>query len=183
VRLAIFLWQRFPILPSLSSLVFVCFSFFSLSLFGSEKMADDKIFFKSSQVIISVGLNGAENYLLWSRQILMHLKGQRLTGHVTGITQKPEVGSEKKEEEKVALQKWEADDGQVMSLFVNSLEIILQSQFMMLDIARQVWDRATEMYSQHGNHGEMYHLQTKLDIFNMVTMGKCTILKWISLIL
>jgi hypothetical protein len=40
----------------------------------------------------------------------MHLKGQRLTGYVTGTTQKPEVGSEKKEEGKVALQKWEADN-------------------------------------------------------------------------
>jgi gag-polypeptide of LTR copia-type len=68
-------------------------------------MADDKNFSKSSQVIISVRLNGAENYLLWSRQILMHLKGQRLTGYVTGTTQKPEVGSKKKEEEKAALQK------------------------------------------------------------------------------
>jgi gag-polypeptide of LTR copia-type len=84
----------------------VCLFFiFSLSLFGSEKMMDDKNFSKSSQVIISVRLNGAENYLLWSRQILMHLKGQRLTEHVTGTTQKPEVGGEKKEEEKVALQK------------------------------------------------------------------------------
>jgi hypothetical protein len=33
-------------------------------------MAEDKSSFKSSQVI-SVGLNGIENYLLWSRQILM----------------------------------------------------------------------------------------------------------------
>jgi gag-polypeptide of LTR copia-type len=51
----------------------------SLGLTSSEKMADEKKKFKFSQVIISVRLNGAENYLLWSRQILMHLKGQRLT--------------------------------------------------------------------------------------------------------
>jgi gag-polypeptide of LTR copia-type len=68
---------------------------FSLSLFGSEKITDDKNFFKSSQIIISVRLT--ENYLLWSRQILMHLKSQRLTRYVIGTTQKPEVGSEKNE--------------------------------------------------------------------------------------
>jgi hypothetical protein len=34
---------------------------------------------------------------------------------------------------------------------------------MMLDNALQVWDRATEMYSQEGNHGQVYHLQTKAD--------------------
>jgi gag-polypeptide of LTR copia-type len=121
-----------------ASLMFVYFYFFSLSLFGSEKMTDDKISFKSSQVIISMRLNGAKNYLLWSRQILMHLKGQRLTGHVIGTIQKPEVGSEKKEEEKDALKKWETDDRQVMLWLVNSMEIRLQSQFMMLDTARQV---------------------------------------------
>jgi hypothetical protein len=33
----------------------------------------------------------------------------------------------------------------------------------MLDNALQVWDRATEMYSQEGNHGQVYHLQTKAD--------------------
>jgi gag-polypeptide of LTR copia-type len=126
-------------------------------------MIDDKNFSRSSQVIIFVKLNGAENHLLWSRQILMHLKGQKLTGHVTGTTQKPEVGSEKKEEEKVALQKWKADDGQVMSWLVNSMEIRLQSQCMMLDTARQVWDHGAEMYSQQGNYGQMYHLQTKSD--------------------
>jgi hypothetical protein len=34
---------------------------------------------------------------------------------------------------------------------------------MMLDTVQQVWDRAVEMYSQQGNHGHMYHLQTKSD--------------------
>jgi gag-polypeptide of LTR copia-type len=66
-------------------------------------MTDDKIFSKSYQVIISMRLNGGENYLLWSRQIFMHLKNQRLTGHVTSTTRKPEVESEKKGEEKIAL--------------------------------------------------------------------------------
>jgi hypothetical protein len=32
---------------------------------------------------------------------------------------------------------------------------------MMLDTTRQVWDRAAEIYSQQGNHRQMYHLQTK----------------------
>jgi hypothetical protein len=41
-------------------------------------MAEDKSFFKSAQVIL-VRLNGTENYLLWSRQILMYLRDQRLT--------------------------------------------------------------------------------------------------------
>jgi hypothetical protein len=43
------------------------------------------------------------------------------------------------------------------------MKIRLQSQFMMLDTARQVWDRAAEMYSLQGNHGQMYYLQTKSD--------------------
>jgi gag-polypeptide of LTR copia-type len=57
-------------------------------------MAEDKNLSKSSQ-IISVRLNGAENYLLWSRQILMYLRGQRLTGYVTGIVKRPEATAEK----------------------------------------------------------------------------------------
>jgi gag-polypeptide of LTR copia-type len=89
-----FLVAIIPNFPeSLLSCLFVFH--FSLSLFGSEKITDDKNFFKSSQIIISVRLT--ENYLLWSRQILMHLKGQRLTRYVIGTTQKPEVGSEKNE--------------------------------------------------------------------------------------
>jgi gag-polypeptide of LTR copia-type len=104
------------------------------------KMAEDRnlskfLSSKSSQ-IISVRLNGAENYLLWSRQILMYLRGQRLTDYVTGIVKRPEATVEKM----VELQKWEADDGQVMSWLINSMEVRLQNQFMMLDTALQVWD-------------------------------------------
>jgi hypothetical protein len=44
---------------------------------------------------------------LWSRQILMYLRGQRLTGYVTGIVKRPEATTKKM----VELQKWEADDG------------------------------------------------------------------------
>jgi gag-polypeptide of LTR copia-type len=72
-------------------------------------MTKDKSF-KSSQ-IISVKLNGTENYLLWSRQILMYLRGQRLTGYVTGTVKRPEVITEKA----IELQKWETDDEQIMS--------------------------------------------------------------------
>jgi gag-polypeptide of LTR copia-type len=121
-------------------------------------MVEDKSSFKSAQVI-SVRLNGTENYLLWSRQILMYLRGQRLTGYVTGTVKRPEATTEKV----IELQKWEADDEQVMSWLINSMEVRLQNQFMMLDIALQVWDRAAEMYSQKGNHGQVYHVQTKLD--------------------
>jgi hypothetical protein len=96
-------------------------------------MAEDKSFLKSAQVI-SVRLNVTENYLLWSRQILMYLRGQRLTGTV----KRPEVTTEKV----IELQKWEADDRQVMSWLINSMEVRIQNQFMMLDTALQVWDRA-----------------------------------------
>jgi hypothetical protein len=57
-----------------------------------------------------VRLNGAENYLLWSKQILMYLRGQRLTDYVTVTMKKLEAVAEKI----VELQKWEADDGHVM---------------------------------------------------------------------
>jgi gag-polypeptide of LTR copia-type len=78
-----------------------------------------------------VRLNGAENYLLWSKQILMYLRGQRLTDYVTGTMKKLEATTDKI----VELQKWEADDGQVMMWLINSMEVRLQNQFMMLDIA------------------------------------------------
>jgi gag-polypeptide of LTR copia-type len=57
-------------------------------------MAEDRNSFKTSH-IISVRLSGAENYFLWSRQILMYLRGQRLTGYVTGTVKKPEATAEK----------------------------------------------------------------------------------------
>jgi hypothetical protein len=41
------------------------------------------------------------------------------------------------------------------------MKVRLQNQFMMLDTALQVWDRAVEMYSQKGNHRQVYHLQIK----------------------
>jgi gag-polypeptide of LTR copia-type len=56
-------------------------------------MTEDKNF-KSSQVI-SVRLNETENYLLWSRQILMYLRGQRLTGYVIGTVKRSEATTKK----------------------------------------------------------------------------------------
>ena len=67
-------------------------------------MTEERNFSKTSQVI-SVRLNEAENYLLWSRQMLMHLKGQRLTGYVTGTTKKSVAVGEEKIEEKPEFQK------------------------------------------------------------------------------
>jgi gag-polypeptide of LTR copia-type len=69
-------------------------------------MTEAKSSFKSSQVIL-VRLNETENYLLWSRHILMYLQGQRLTGYVIGMVKTPKVTTEKI----IELQKWEADDG------------------------------------------------------------------------
>jgi gag-polypeptide of LTR copia-type len=57
-------------------------------------MAEDRNLSKSSQ-IISVRLNGAENYLLWSKSILIYLRGQRLTCYVTGLVKRPEATVEK----------------------------------------------------------------------------------------
>jgi hypothetical protein len=46
---------------------------------------------------------------------------KRLTGYVTGTVKKPEATAEKV----VELQKWEADDGQIMSWLINSMEVRL----------------------------------------------------------
>jgi gag-polypeptide of LTR copia-type len=83
-------------------------------------MAGDKNFFKLPQIIL-VRLNGVENYLPWSRQILVYLRGQRLTGYVTSTVKKPVANVEKIAE----LQKLEAYDGQVMSWLINSMEVRL----------------------------------------------------------
>jgi len=53
----------------------------------------------------------------------------------------------------------------------------LQSQFMMLNTARQVWDRAAEMYSQKGNHGQIYHLQSKSD---SLVQGEMSVTEYFS---
>jgi hypothetical protein len=64
-----------------------------------------------------------------------------------------------------------------MLWLINSMEMRLQNQFIMLDTALQVWDRAAKMYSQKRNHVQVYHLQTKSDY---LVQGKMSVTEFFS---
>ena len=54
---------------------------------------------------------------------------------------------------------WEKEDAHIRISIWNSMEYLVSSSLVYLDTAKQVWDRAKEMFSGIGNFRHAYNLR------------------------
>ncbi|KAL5729782.1 hypothetical protein ACHQM5_002683 [Ranunculus cassubicifolius] len=104
--------------------------------------------------ITTVKLDG-KNYLEWSRAARMFIGGRGKLGYITGKSQAPA-------EADPSYEKWETDNLTVMSWLINSMEPHIRRGFLFLNTAKEIWDSASQTYSQQKNIARVYQLKQKI---------------------
>ena len=109
------------------------------------------LFFVLPEVhITAIQLNGS-NYPPWAKSVEVYLmaKGQDKYKYVTYVPPDREVPT---------FVAWKAKDAQICIRLWNSMEPQIIGSLVYLDKAKQVWDRAKEMFFSVGNLQHTYDL-------------------------
>ena len=109
--------------------------------------------------LTSVVLDGY-NYLHWSRGITIALQAKEKVGHIDGSIKAKETTVE-------GYAKWRADDSQVITWILNSLNSDIYSVFCYANTAKELWENLKSMYSHETNLRRIFELQQKLTTIKM----------------
>ena len=110
----------------------------SYSLGTMRSMADS-----FSQATITHRFNG-NNYLQWSRNILMYVRGKNKEKYLTGIPAPPKP-------ESADFESWSAENNMVMAWLINSMTIELSENYLLASTAKEIWDSTRKIYSVKEN--------------------------------
>ncbi|KAI3440559.1 NmrA domain-containing protein [Psidium guajava] len=112
-------------------------------------------------ILIACNLNG-DNYLTWSRAMLIALRAKGKLPFIDGTLQKPEEGDPMRE-------RWEMCNSTLIAWIFNTMEKDLQSTVACAVDAMELWEDLKERYSE-GNLARIY--QIKSDICLLKQEGK-----------
>ena len=108
-----------------------------------------------SLTTIPMKLNGADNYLQWSRACMFFLRGRRLHDYVTDLKPMPAVTDP-------AYSQWDVENFTVMSWLIGSMESTIGQGYYMFDTAEAIWKAVAHTYSKTGNDEHVYAIRMKL---------------------
>ncbi|KAI6687478.1 hypothetical protein NL676_024306 [Syzygium grande] len=134
---------------------------------GSARRAEIPVMYRlessngPGNVLIACNLNG-DNYLTWSRGILIALRAKCKLPFIDGSLQKPEEDDPMRE-------RWEICNSTILAWLFNTMEKDLQSTVAYAMDAKELWDDLKERYSE-GNQTRIY--QIKLEICILKQDGK-----------
>ncbi|RYE26320.1 MAG: hypothetical protein EOP45_04015 [Sphingobacteriaceae bacterium] len=110
----------------------------------------------SSHSITSHKLNGS-NFMEWSQSVKLFVQGRGKFGYLSGITTKPDV-----KEDAAKYGVWEAENSMIMSWLINSMDAGLGRTYLFLPTASDIWTAVRETYSDLGNAGTLFEIETQL---------------------
>jgi Reverse transcriptase (RNA-dependent DNA polymerase)/Integrase core domain/gag-polypeptide of LTR copia-type/GAG-pre-integrase domain len=122
---------------------------------------------RSNKSLVNFLLNG-DNYLTWARAMKVALGGQKKIQHIKGrsVTEE-ELPTEATPADKLKAQaakkkedeEWEANDLQVMSQILNSIEPKLYGIFAYANTSKELWDTIYDMYGDANNSSRIFEIQ------------------------
>ncbi|KAL5752247.1 hypothetical protein ACOSQ2_022754 [Xanthoceras sorbifolium] len=99
-------------------------------------------------------LNG-HNYLQWSQSVSMFICGKVQDDYITEISESPT-------KEDPAFKQWKTENSMVMSWLINSMTNEIGENFLLYEIAREIWNAAKETYSSSDNIAELFGIESNL---------------------
>ncbi|XP_028791520.1 uncharacterized protein LOC114747369 [Neltuma alba] len=122
-----------------------------------------------SQLIISHRLNG-NNYLQWSRNILMFVRGRNKEKYLTWNPQPPKT-------EDPQYETWCAENNTVMTWLVHSMLPEISENYLLASSAREIWESARRTYSVKENTAAIFQLKRML---RSLTQGEKSVTQYYS---
>ncbi|KAF7813108.1 TMV resistance protein N-like isoform X1 [Senna tora] len=95
-----------------------------------------------------------QNYLHWSRSMIMFITGKGKEDYLTNST-KPQPDDPK-------FKTWNAENQMVMSWLINSMDLEIGQNFMFFATAAEIWKAAKESYSDVENTAELFEIKGAL---------------------
>ncbi|KAF7829798.1 histone-lysine N-methyltransferase ASHH2 isoform X1 [Senna tora] len=95
-----------------------------------------------------------QNYLHWSRSMIMFITGKGKEDYLT-ISTKPQPDDPK-------FKTWNAENQMVMSWLINSMDLEIGQDFMFFASAAEIWKAAKESYSDVENTAELFEIKGAL---------------------
>ena len=102
-------------------------------------------------LITSHKLNG-QNFLQWSQFVRMFFCGRGNEDYLTGKIPIP-----KKDDP--CYKKWKAENHQIMSWLINSMNVDIGENFLLYETAHEIWEVVRETYSSSENTSELYAIE------------------------
>lgn len=97
-------------------------------------------------------LNG-HNYLQWSQSMKMFLSGRSRDDYLTGNIVPP-LSTDP------LYRSWRAENNQVMSWLINSMNPEISENFLLYTTAKDIWDAVRETFSNTDNTSEIFHVES-----------------------
>lgn len=85
----------------------------------------------------------------------MYIRKRGKIGYLTGDKKAPAP-------EDPTYSTWDAENSMVMTWLVNSMQEDIGCNYMCYSTAKERWDNVNQMYSDLGNHSQVYELTLKL---------------------
>ncbi|KAF7811459.1 Retrovirus-related Pol polyprotein from transposon RE1 [Senna tora] len=95
-----------------------------------------------------------QNYLHWSRSMIMFITGKGKEDYLT-ISTKPQPDDPK-------FKTWNAENQMVMSWLINSMDLEIGQDFMFFASTAEIWKAAKESYSDVENTAELFEIKGAL---------------------
>lgn len=94
--------------------------------------------------ITNIHLNEA-NSLRLSQSVRMYIRGRGEIGYHTGEIKTPAKTD-------ASYSTWDAENSMIMSWLMNSMDEEISANYMCYSTAKELWDNASQMYSDLGNY-------------------------------
>ena len=92
------------------------------------------------------------NFLQWSKSMLIYIRGKDKDEYLTeGIT--------KPAKEVAGYRKWKTENNLVMSWLLNSMNNDISENFLLFEMAKEIWDAAKETFSTTDNTAELFAVE------------------------
>ncbi|KAA3476736.1 ankyrin repeat domain-containing protein 2b [Gossypium australe] len=95
------------------------------------------------------------NYLAWSRSCLLFVKARGLQEYLIGKSSKPKITDS-------TFSQWDSTNSLVMAWLINSMQPHISKTYLLLDIAKKIWNAATLTYSRVGNDAQIFEIRNKV---------------------
>ena len=107
-----------------------------------------------SLLITSHNLNG-QNFLQWSQSVWMFICGRGKEDYLIG-----EISIPKKDDP--SYKKWKAENHQIMSWLINSMNVDIGENFLLYETAQEIWESVKEIYSSSENTSKLFAIESIL---------------------
>lgn len=96
----------------------------------------------------------SNNYLTWSKSVLIYIQGKYNEDYLTGEVEVPLKSDTR-------YRKWKIENAMVVGWLLNSMKVEINEHYLFFEIAHQILEALSKAYSEIGHATKVYELAPK----------------------